>query len=222
MQRRWTTIAAAIGIVLVIVGVSWMTAVRAVDSKMGESQLPLNEAPANREQRQLVTLQEVVILPTYPVAATVREVDGGFVFEAPITPVEREYQLLDPPAGVRATIHGGPAGFDCGWNGLVEREGRLVAQCAIPDDVRVIPGLSGIMVLALSEPVETIGLPVSAVFGSTEVGQVIVVDDSGQSEVREVTLGATDGFTVEITDGLQEGESVYLYPVQSDFRDGRS
>jgi hypothetical protein len=98
--------------------------------------------------------------------------------------------------------------------------GGVTIRCAIPDDVRVVTGLTGTMVLQLAPPTEALALPVSAVVGSEGQGQVVVVHDDGTTEVHAVEIGAADTFWVEITGGLEPGERVLEFPTQFDFGPG--
>lgn len=98
----------------------------------------------------------------------------------------------------------------------------VTMRCEIPDDVRVVAGLTGTMVLQMEKPSEAMALPVSAVVGSEGQGQVVVVDDDGSTSVRPVELGTADAFWIEITDGLEPGEQVLEFPTQFDFGQGAS
>jgi hypothetical protein len=60
-------------------------------------------------------------------------------------------------------------------------------------------------------------LPLTAVVGSAEQGQVIVVAADGTTSVRDVELGVADTFNVAITSGLEPDEQVLAAPVQTDF-----
>jgi multidrug efflux pump subunit AcrA (membrane-fusion protein) len=60
-------------------------------------------------------------------------------------------------------------------------------------------------------------VPVTAVQGAVQKGNVWVVGADGTQEQREVTLGLTDGEQVEIREGLTEGEQVMQFvPVPDD------
>ena len=98
--------------------------------------------------------------------------------------------------------------------------GGVTMRCVIPDDVRVVTGLTGTMVLQMEQPSEAMALPVSAVVGSEGQGQVVVVGDDGTTSVRDVQLGVADTFWIEITGGLDQGEQVLEFPTQYDFGPG--
>jgi hypothetical protein len=174
--------------------------------------------PIPLDQRPVTTLQPHTIQPVVSGDGIVVADGDGYALEAPVSPRDRAYQLLTDPVGVKAMILGGPAGFDCPWLGLGQGEDRGVTmRCRIPPDIKVAPGLSGTMVLAMSPPKTVPSLPVTAVVGSAQTGQVVVVQPDGTTSVRQVSLGMADTFWVEITGGLSEGETVLQAPVQADF-----
>jgi multidrug efflux pump subunit AcrA (membrane-fusion protein) len=60
-------------------------------------------------------------------------------------------------------------------------------------------------------------VPVTAVQGAVQKGNVWVVGDDGTQEERAVSLGLTDGELVEVREGLTEGEQVLQFvPVPDD------
>lgn len=93
----------------------------------------------------------------------------------------------------------------------------VTMRCAIPDDVRVAAGMSGLMVLQMGQPHDAQALPVTAVVGSVDQGQVVVVHDNGTTEARTVQLGVSDIYNIEITGGLEPDEEVLQTPTQADF-----
>lgn len=129
--------------------------------------------------------------------------------------------VATPMAGVH--IHGffaagGDDPVGSGSSGISGSGPGVVMRCAIPEDVRVITGLRGTMVLQMAKPVTAQALPVFAVVGSWGQGQVIVVHDDGSTEIRTVQLGASDIYNIEITSGLQPMDKVLQNPVQEDFQ----
>ncbi len=195
--------------------------------------------PITLDQRATVTLSETSIVPVVSADGVVVQGEQGWLLQAPATPDELAYRLLDPPVSVKARIKGGPSGFACAWAGLAPaglpgavpvpsaRElapdvAGVVMRCAIPAGIRVVAGMAGTMVLQMATPVTAQALPVTAVVGEAERGQVIVVHDDGTTEVRDVELGASDVFNIQILSGLQPGEKVLQNPTQADFERSRS
>lgn len=207
-------------VALIAGGVSWaVTEWRSPEIRQGTSTSTAD--PISLENRQAVQLQETLISPiiTNQGLVIAGEDEGIFIIQAEINPVELAYQLIDDPVGVRASISGGPSGFDCEWTGLgVGMDGRAVMQCTIPEDIAAASGLSAMMGVQLEEPVTTHALPVTAVRGAAERGEVVVVLPDGGTEVRAVTLGTRDAYNIEIIGGLEENEAVLVAPFGSDFR----
>lgn len=213
----------------VMIGLAWFIVTAGVafavarigagdDSDGSES---LTAAEIQIHERQTVTLTEQTIQPVVSSDGTVvQDTDGAsWNLEAPVSPQALAYQLLDPPIGVKALIVGGPAGFDCMWIGLGQGpDGSVTMRCRIPSSIRAVAGLQGTMTLQMAAPRAAESLPVTAVIGGAQQGQVIVVSDGGTTSVRDVSLGAADTFWIEITGGLQPDEAVLAVPVQSDYR----
>lgn len=217
--------------ILVTAAVSFLVARNASGDDEADVTAPL--PPVAISQRATVSLTETTIVPVVSADATVVNVDGAWLLEAPAPTDDLAYRLLDPPVGVKAMINGGPSGFDCAWVGLgqagatetLSESARdltptttgVTMRCQIPDDVRVVAGMSGLMVLQMGEPVTAQSLPVTAVVGTAGEGQVIVVQADGATGVRTVSLGVSDVYNIEITGGLDPSEVVLETPVQADF-----
>lgn len=191
--------------------------------------------PIAAEERSTVSLTEQTIAPVVSADGSVTHDadDDRWLLVAPAQPADLAYRLLDEPIGVKALIDGGPTGFDCAWAGLAPAAGggevamsgkavlaedaaSVTMRCEIPDDIRVVAGMTGTMVLALEEPSTAQALPLSAVVGTAGQGQVVIVHDDGGTEVRPVTLGRSDTFWIEVTDGLEPDEQVLEVPTQAD------
>ncbi|MBX3070982.1 MAG: hypothetical protein KF883_10825 [Thermomicrobiales bacterium] len=226
-------------LLLLASGVSWFVASSvAGDDSAEDLTAPL--PPVTLDQRATVSLSGATITPVVSANATVvPDGEGGWWLEAVAPTDELAYRLLDPPVGVKALINGGPSGFDCDWVGLGQAGGgtAVVAEsvrgmpaettgvtmrCQIPEDVRVVAGMRGLMVLRMGDPVETEALPVTAVVGDAVQGQVIVVHGDSTTEVRTVELGVSDIYNIEITGGLEADELVLQNPTQYDFTQGMS
>lgn len=133
---------------------------------------------------------------------------------------EQLYRLAVQPTDAEVTITGGPAPFMCtglvistplaGQQGSGGASGPTVT-CAIPADVKVFPGLTAQLILVGGIAENVLIVPITAVEGIAETGNVYVVLPDGSTETRPVTLGLNDGFNVEIKDGLAEGDLVLEY-----------
>jgi hypothetical protein len=174
--------------------------------------------PIKLSERATTTIAQHTISPVISGDGIVIADGAAFDLSAPIKPADFAYKLLTSPSSVKAMILGGPVGFDCGWLGIEQGgAGGMEMRCRIPASVHVVAGLSGTMVLAMSKPVDAMSLPVTAVVGGASQGQVIVIDSSGKTSRRDVGLGISDTFWIEITSGLGAGERVLANPVQGDF-----
>lgn len=224
LVRSWAIAATRLALLVAIPATVALLVARNADPATSGDDISLNVPQIEADQRETTTLQEVNIQPVLSGDGTVVETEDrdGFALQATISPADMAYRLLKDPVGVKALIVGGPAGFDCAWDGLVNTPSGLMMQCRVPEDIEVVAGLQGTMVLQLDAPSTVTGLPASAVVGTNQQGQVVVLRDDGTTEVRTVELGASDAFNIEITGGLDEGETVYLNPVQSDFSKGPS
>ncbi|MGI5245878.1 efflux RND transporter periplasmic adaptor subunit [Dactylosporangium sp. CA-139066] len=83
---------------------------------------------------------------------------------------------------------------------------RLV--CAGAADVKLINGAAATVEVITAKVTGVLVLPIEAVAGSQGKGQVEVVKADQSREIREVTLGLTDGKVIEIKSGLTENETV--------------
>lgn len=194
-------------------GVAWGVAFVAVRPKT--EPMP-TVPPIQITERDTARLEPHRIQPVVSVDSTVSRDGGAWVLSGTVSNADAAYRLLATPVGVLARIDGGPAGFACDWRGLGDSPGDGVhASCTIPTEVAVASGMSGTFVIQLESAQDVLSLPRTAVIGDNQLGQVLVVTN-GQLELRNVELGRSDGFNIEITSGLQDGEEVLLYPTQSD------
>jgi multidrug efflux pump subunit AcrA (membrane-fusion protein) len=87
----------------------------------------------------------------------------------------------------------------------------------VPAGVTVFPGMAATVRIEAGVAQGVLVVPVTAVQGAVQKGNVWVVGDDGSQEQRAVTLGLTDGELVEVRDGLSEGEQVLQFvPVSDD------
>jgi len=138
------------------------------------------------------------------------------------------YRLVSRPTEGSVAITGGPAPFAC--TGLTvggstssspgddaTSDGAPSAQdsssgqgvsCVVPGDVTVFSGLAAKLTIPAGVATDVLTVPLTAVEGAAGKGVVSVVGADGTTEKRDITLGINDGTTVEVTDGLSEGDLV--------------
>ncbi|MFF2052257.1 hypothetical protein ACFVU2_11725 [Leifsonia sp. NPDC058194] len=150
-------------------------------------------------------------------------------------PPEQQYRLVERPDSASVTVKGGPAPFTCtalsittppataseAPSGAAPGAGTssgaggsgsgstTTVRCAVPGDVTVFAGLSADITISAGTAEGVLTVPTTAVKGSAEKGIVYVPDEAG-GDPKEVavTLGLTDGTSVQITGGLAEGDTI--------------
>ena len=146
---------------------------------------------------------------------------ASFHVEAPLTAAQ-QYRLLDQPKTATIEITDGPAPFECedveiveaeaaadGQGGGADSSGGALISCGIPSDVRVFPGLALKVTVAGGSAEGVLVLPTTAVIGTSGQGVVFLPGGEGEEPVEvRVGLGINDGTSVEITEGLSEGDEV--------------
>ncbi|MGL4340698.1 MAG: efflux RND transporter periplasmic adaptor subunit [Rhodoglobus sp.] len=158
---------------------------------------------------------------TFAVGDDVGEVaPSTFSVSGPISP-EQQYRLTNQPTEAQVTITGGPAPFTCTGltisslaAGSEEPQATPTSptvRCSVPPEVRVFAGLSAELTLAGGVATDVLTVPVTAVEGSAQKGNVFFVLPDGSTEPRSVTLGINDGITVHIIDGLVEGDQILQF-----------
>lgn len=176
-----------------------------------------------------VVHRSLLLNQTATIGGTVATIDPGtFSISGDLTPQD-QYRLLTAPGTAEVTLQGGPATFTCegvtvGTEvtqssgdgndplGGSTGSGSVKMSCPTPEGTRVFAGLTGTMTVTAGEALGVIVAPVTAVQGSFEIGRVWVVDPaSGAQEERDVTLGLSDGQNIEVTSGLEEGETILQY-----------
>lgn len=136
-------------------------------------------------------------------------------------PPEQQYRLLNQPTEAMVAITGGPAPFACtgltittplaGSGGETGTTGSTTVTCAVPSDVRVFAGLAAELTIAGGIAENVLVVPVTAVEGTAETGNVYFVLPDGTTELRPVVLGLSDGINVEIREGLVEGDLILQF-----------
>jgi membrane fusion protein, multidrug efflux system len=160
---------------------------------------------------------------------------GTLSVTASLTQAE-QFRLLRPPASAEVEVQGGPAPFTCtgltlgplpAADGDTTPEAPVVgspgggggttARCAVPAGVTVFAGMGATVRVQAGTAENVLVVPITAVQGSVQTGNVWVVADDGTQEERAVTLGLSDGDQIEVREGLAEGEQVLMFvPVPDD------
>jgi len=142
---------------------------------------------------------------------------------------EQQYRLISQPTEASIAITNGPAPFTCtglrittplagadadgaaggGDTGTTPTGGTgTTVSCSIPPEVTVFPGLAAQITIAGGKAENVLVVPTTAVKGSAETGVVWFVLPDGTTEERPVTLGMNDGTSVEVVEGLAEGDLI--------------
>jgi macrolide-specific efflux system membrane fusion protein len=133
---------------------------------------------------------------------------------------EQQYRLLTQPTEATVTITGGPAPFTCTGLQIIAAPpssdgtpgtGGPTVRCTVPGDVRVFSGLGAQMVVAGGIAENVLVVPMTAVEGSAETGNVYFVLPDGSTELRPVVLGLNDGVKVEVKEGLADGDLILQF-----------
>lgn len=147
---------------------------------------------------------------------------GSLSVSGTLTP-EQQYRLLNAPGEATVTLKGGPAPFTCTNlrigappasanppEGDVGSTSSGTVTCAIPGDVTAFPGLGADLEIVNGTAEGAVVVPVTAVQGSVQNGNVWVVGD-GEPEQRSVRLGLTDGENVQVVEGLAQGDTILQF-----------
>ncbi|TFV65922.1 UNVERIFIED_ORG: biotin/lipoyl-binding protein [Bacillus sp. AZ43] len=149
----------------------------------------------------------------------------------------QQFRLLAPPSTAEVEVQGGPAPFTC--SGLTlgaapmpdtgaqdggtpppggpSAGGGTTARCSVPAGVTVFAGMGATVRVQAGTAENVLVVPITAVQGSVQTGNVWVVGDDGAEQERAVTLGLSDGDLIEVREGLTEGEQVLQFvPVPAD------
>ena len=174
----------------------------------------------------LPTLKDQVV-SVGDVVATVSP--GTMSVSGTLTP-DQQYRLLGAPADAQVTLKGGPAPFTCtnlrigaaapttGTTDTTQvadtatgQSASGVVTCAIPAGVIAFPGLGADLAITNGTAENAVVVPVTSVQGSVQNGNVWVVQPDGTSTSKPVTLGLTDGETVQIVEGLALGDQILQF-----------
>lgn len=139
----------------------------------------------------------------------------------------QQYRLLNKPTEASVAITGGPAPFTCtGLTIATPLAGADAAgggasdagapaptgttvHCTVPPEVTVFSGLAAKMTISGGKAENVLVVPTTAVEGSAGSGTVYVpAVGGGKPATKAVTLGLTDGTKVQITGGLEKGDTI--------------
>ncbi|MEV2274079.1 HlyD family efflux transporter periplasmic adaptor subunit [Nocardiopsis sp. NPDC049922] len=132
-------------------------------------------------------------------------------------PTPCEFVSLGPADQSSSGGSGGGAEGEEGGEGGGGGGGGTELVCRVPADVEAYEGVQGKLSVAVDDVSNVLAVPVTAVRGTADEGEVMVVTEDGSQETRQVTLGVSDGSMVEVVEGLSVGEQV-LDPVPLDPR----
>ena len=125
-----------------------------------------------------------------------------------IEPVQL-YRLINAPTDASLSIAGGPAPFTCtGLTVQVADDATTSVRCAIPAEQTVFAGLPATIGITVGTVEDALIVPTTAVQGGAGSGRVWVDTGEGEAEERTVTLGVSDGVSVEVIEGLAEGDMI--------------
>lgn len=139
-------------------------------------------------------------------------------FGIPVTvPAEQLFRLYSEPTSARASVTAGPDGLACALAPTdAEPEATETdipggpAVCLLPLEAAVVSSLPARVGLTAGTVSAALTLPIGAVAGSAQSGRVTVVEGDS-TRIADVTLGMTDGVSIEITGGIDETTSVLPY-----------
>ncbi|MGI8628090.1 MAG: hypothetical protein ACR2J5_16215 [Geodermatophilaceae bacterium] len=156
---------------------------------------------------------------------------GTLSVSAPLTQGD-QLRLLAAPTAATINVQGGPAPFACAGLTIGVPEDATetpppapdpyappvdpntqptgaIAKCGVPPGTTVFAGMAATIDIEAGVAAGVLVVPVTAVEGSVSTGNVWVVETAGAEPVpTQVTLGLTDGFMVEVQEGLTEGAQI--------------
>lgn len=126
---------------------------------------------------------------------------GGADVSAPESATERSTRAAAPSSRETST-------FPVVTTAPQDTKAGVVIIVQASADLKLIEGMPARVALVTAEKTG-VALPIEAVAGISHKGQIYVVA-AGRVELRNVTLGITDGSYVLVTDGLAAGEVVQI------------
>ncbi|ADB74649.1 efflux RND transporter periplasmic adaptor subunit [Geodermatophilus obscurus] len=191
-----------------------------------------------------VTAVDVLVDQVVAVGDRVAGISPGLLSVTATLSQDDQFRLLAPPSTAQVEVQGGSAPFTCtdltlgapaaAGSGSGDQtfagvdpaatgtaQGGTAARCRVPAGTTVFAGMAATVVVDAGVAEDVLVVPVTAVQGSVQQGNVWVVGADGAQEERAVVLGLTDGDQVEVREGLAESDSVLLFvPVPDDTPQG--
>lgn len=182
-------------------------------------------------------LDEILVGDVLEPGSAVAEVAPDEFRAVASIPANDLYRFYEDPEDIMLKIDKGPPAAACafltlgagGGGGGEDADGESGGEggggggaggeltCRVPSDLQVFDGVQGKLSVTTGEARNVLVVPVTAVRGNADEGEVVVLAADGSEEVREVALGVSDGSLIEVTDGLSVGDTI-MDPVPLDPR----
>lgn len=144
------------------------------------------------------------------VSGSVDEVDVLFLQVGDPATIELEALGDEPLVGNISDI----AAFGESNQGVVTYP--VTIQTEQPEGTRLPEGLSAVAEVVIREQKDKLLVPIQALFGSVNDPILLVSNEDGSIQPRNVTLGISDDFWTVIEDGVSEGETILMTVVGAD------
>ena len=175
-----------------------------------------------------------------PVGTVVATVTPGTYSAKGTVKASQQYRLTSAPGEASVSVDSGPAPFTCtdlkigskettgsgtgtatgtdasglGAASTPEDSDKVEVRCTVPADQQVFPGLKATIDIDAGSATGALLVPVSAVEGNYSTGVVWVLsdpDDPSSAVKTDVTLGINDGTSIQVTDGVAEGDTILQF-----------
>ncbi len=144
------------------------------------------------------------------VSGTVDEVDVLFLQVGDPASIELEALGDEPLIGNISDI----AAFGESNQGVVTYP--VTIQTEQPGGTQLPEGLSAVAEVVIREQKDKLLVPIQALFGSVNDPILLISNEDGSIQPRNVTLGISDDFWTVIEDGVSEGETILMTVVGAD------
>lgn len=171
---------------------------------------------------QAVTVGEVTGQVAPPTYAVTGKIDAQQLYRIQNRPTQAQIAITRGPAGFTCTgltistplagagESGSTSGGTAGGGGT-STDSTTSFTCQVPPEITVFPGLAASVTLTGGKVEDVLVVPTTAVEGTAQSGVVFRRADDGSTEEVPVTLGLTDGSSVEITGGVEEGTELLQF-----------